>query len=225
MNSKEVAYLDELLTPQKGNFNYRNISDIEAIEKRVQAIRGFLDVYYSTNSCSTIIKIPTDVLSARIGLIEIVEITDINSKESEKAYLFNKHLKKRLYIANGATSANFFTVKKYKKLFETFSNSFYFITNLAIYASYCTDRCRKNSEIHNNLTYLQTPIDWIVALFNCLCYHKKAFIRSFRCTNEEIDKLLALIGCVCSIIKFLIQELKECDEYIRSAQKRKKTST
>ncbi|MCQ4021738.1 MULTISPECIES: hypothetical protein [unclassified Ruminococcus] len=205
---KKIKYLDHYLIPQKGNYFKSDSPMFSEIKHQVFNIRCFTDYELDEIKSPLADLVPLGVEAARLSILELIETTDISSADSEAAYLFDKNTKKRYFVANGGTAIEQFTYKSYKRNFKTFANSFYFITALAINSSYRISDFARYKGDKSKAIFLHSPLDWTVALYNSLCYHKKCFVRNYHRDFEGWDKFLLLCCCVSEILEKMIEEIE-----------------
>lgn len=197
----------ELLVPQKGDFICDNLDGIDKIKAITQAVLNTAGEKQGS----------TDIVSARIKLADILETTDVNLSSVERYMYFDKHFHLRRFITIGVTACDNFSEETYREIFRSFENSFYFVFDFAVRISLSIEEELDSCKRENKLIYFQSSVDWIVALYNSLCYHNKVFVLNSGRLNQKEDNSIEFIVCVCSIIYYLIEELQKSYEYVRSA--------
>lgn len=153
---------------------------------------------------------------AKIGLMELVETVSFEEKDKPiHELLWGKTSSIHIKIANGLTAYKKFTEVRYKYIFETKGDSLYHLITSAIYFSAAikyrvnpiTKEENKDKVKNGNCTYLSTPLDWTIALYNLLCYHLRVYTKR-RSKPEEWNDALFLCACVCEVLSGMLKGLE-----------------
>lgn len=156
---------------------------------------------------------------AKIGLMELVEMVSFEEKDKPIHELFRGKISmssSHIKVANGLTAYYKFTEVRYKYIFETKGDSLYYLITSAIYFSAAikyrvnpiTKEENKDKVKNGNCTYLSTPLDWTVALYNLLCYHLRVYTKR-RSKPEEWNDALCLCACVCEVLSEMLKGLED----------------
>lgn len=185
--------LGESMVPIKGFPFSRGDSAYTEIRQRIAELMGLIDTFY--NARNTVSEIDS-VEHALITLMRLIEVMDMKKMSNISRSMFYR-------MQNGLTLMDQFTRKSYLEIFGTIQESTYFIVTSAVMFSH---DIFLYSDVEEELNY-RSPLDWTLALWNSLCYHRENFIK--RCSdNQKFFEFLKLCCCVCKILTLMLKELE-----------------
>lgn len=190
-----IDLLGECLIPIKGYPFSRETTAFDLVRKHIAEIKELIGCYCENAGVD---KISVDIDTARQSLLHLVEMTDVKDISEIHPTVYH-------HLQNGLILSEEFTRKDYRKIFKTIETSLYFITTSAITFSY-------EIVLYDDVTsktHYRTPLDWTLALWNALCYHKDSFVKGFIRNRREFEVFLDLTGYTCEVLSFMLKELSK----------------
>ena len=190
-----INSLSECLIPIKGYPHSKKTTAFDSVRKHTAEIKGII-----RGCCENagVDKIPTDIDTARHSLLRLIEMTDVKNIQVVHRTIYYR-------LQNGLMLTDSFSYKDYYKLFRTADMSMYFIITSAITFSF---DILLYADVATDLHY-QSPLDWTLALWNALCYHKESFAKIFIKERREFEQFMDLTACTCEVLSFMLRELEE----------------
>lgn len=196
LNQREmICLLGKNLIPIKGYSFSNSKTAFNLIREYIGELKSIIDIYYDKLGINLISE---DIDEARQSLLHLVEMTDVKDISEIHPTVYH-------HLQNGLILSEEFTRKDYRKIFKTIETSLYFITTSAITFSY-------EIVLYDDVTsktHYRTPLDWTLALWNALCYHKDSFVKGFIRNRREFEVFLDLTGYTCEVLSFMLKELSK----------------
>ena len=190
-----IDLLSEDLIPVKGYRFSNEKATFDSVRIHTAQLKSLIDIYCENVGLD---KTAKDIDEARQRLVRIVEVTEAKNIPGIHRTIYHR-------LQNGLMLIDEFSCKEYRKTFETVEMSMYFITTSAITFSY---EILLFADAPTELHY-RTPLDWTLALWNALCYHKESFAKRFIKDRWEFELFIDLTDCICEVLSFLLRELEK----------------
>lgn len=195
IEKQTIDLLGKSLIPVKGYRFSKEKAAYDSIRKHIAELKCVIDTYCKNVGLD---KNAKDIDEARQCLLRIVEVTEAKNISFISRTIYHR-------LQNGLMLTDEFSCKEYRKTFHTVEMSLYFITTSAITFSY---EILLFDDVPTEL-YYRTPLDWTLAIWNALCYHKESFARSFIKNRREFERFIDLTGCICEVLSFMLKELEK----------------
>lgn len=190
-----IDLLGECLIPIKGYPFSRETTAFDLVRKHIAEIKKLIGCYCENAGVD---KISVDIDTARQSLLRLIEMTDAKDIQVIHRTIYYR-------VQNGLMLTDRFSYKDYCKLFRTVDTSMYFIITSAITFSF---DILLYADVATDIHY-QSPLDWTLALWNALCYHKESFAKRFLKERREFESFIDLTDCTCEVLSFMLKELKK----------------